>query len=107
MKVKAWSIEIDEIQGAELTTLLADLGRMLSSRTNVPVVQPAPVAQLVAHEAGVQSHEQTGVTATPRSTPGRKGGRKPGRKTGLRQAQAPSSAPEPAEATNGHVRGHL
>lgn len=70
MKVKVWSIEIDEIEGSELSTLVSDLGRMLGARQPVTVT-PAPVAQL---EAGPQ-----GKTATP-PKPVRKGGRKPGPK---------------------------
>lgn len=71
MKVKVWSIEIDEIEGSELSTLVSDLGRMLGARINPPTVTPAPVAKLEVAPAG--------ETATP-PKPVRKLGRPPGPK---------------------------
>lgn len=76
MKLKVWSIEIDEIQSGELSTLVADLGRMLGARTlPPPTLTPAPMAQLTAHEEAV-------AVATGNDTPTRKPARKPGRKPG-------------------------
>lgn len=71
MKVKVWSIEIDEIEGSELSTLVSDLGRMLGARQ--PATVPlAPVAQLVAPTEQIET--------SPAPKPVRKPGRKPGPK---------------------------
>ena len=85
MKVKVWSIEIDDIDGAELSTLLTDLGRILGPRPGASIVAPAPVAQLVAHETTVAAGSANGK-------PGRKPGRKPGPKPKQAQPEDQSEA---------------
>lgn len=82
MKVKVWSIEIDEIEGSELSTLVSDLGRMLGARQPATVT-PAPVAQLEAAPAG--------ETATP-PKPVRKPGPKPKKGGGMQTTEAASQA---------------